>query len=138
MPDIGAAVLGGDWDSVTAWIWGTFDVPVGPGKVERIFTRAKGAPAAHHKDLWRVWIKNRLAEAGLFPAGEMGPDSIDLPVELHVGFLCIAETEEELARLRNEAMVHVSKPATPAIERNVRSEMNPINRTAARVVRRKE
>ena len=55
------------------------------------------------EDDWFMWFGNRLRELNVWPiAGCKPPLDIDLPVELHMGFLSVEETAEHLARLNNE------------------------------------
>jgi hypothetical protein len=82
-------------------------------------------------------LKNRAAEAGLFKHKSKQPSPIDFFTELHVFFISVEETEEHLHRLRSHRFEEVNEgPTTPAIERSNLAEIHPINRTAAKVVKK--
>lgn len=55
--------------------------------------------------------------------------------EMHVGFLCLVETEEELERLKNTKWASKDTTATSKISETGLKEIHPINRVAARVVK---
>ena len=61
------------------------------------------------------------------------PMPIVLFVEVHVGFLCILETNEELARLRGEPVKQNNSVAYSKIEKDNSRIPEPIDRVAHRV-----
>lgn len=72
------------------------------------------------------WIHNRPQP------GCTIPEEIMFFVTLHVGFISIIESMEELARLCHEKRVAPSGPSTPGIGRTL-NKPRPIDRTAQRV-----
>lgn len=80
-----------------------------------------------------LWLRARLTEEDWFKPGMGYAPEIQLPVELHIGFLSVHETEEMLDRLRRRDDTPVpAGPATPGIERT-QEVVSPIDRVAARV-----
>jgi hypothetical protein len=80
-----------------------------------------------------MWLKRRAELMGAYRAGE-DPGSVEhVTAILHTGFLCILETPDELARLRNE---HI-KPANPKPARSRLGKaliaINPIDSVAHKV-----
>jgi hypothetical protein len=61
-------------------------------------SRSTGLPS----DLARAWLRNRIGDGGYFLSGSKSSDDNVLTVELHVFFLHINETAEQLSRLRGE------------------------------------
>lgn len=84
-------------------------------------------------DYWYSWFKNRLVGAGLLPALQREPREVRLFTTLHVGFLAIYETEEELERLRNEQPAPAAAPVRSQVTKT-NLVIQPIDRVAARVV----
>lgn len=79
-----------------------------------------------------MWLKNRLSDAGLLPGSGVAKP-IWLGVELHVGFLSVEETPEQLAILRRGETIQTGSPSSPGIKR--RGTIGPIDRVAARVTK---
>lgn len=84
---------------------------------------------------WRTWLKNRLSEYHLLPAGGEQPAATDgwASATLHVFFVHLEETPDMLKLLRNEPK-EKPKPAgrRPSETAQV---LTPINKTAANVFR---
>lgn len=78
----------------------------------------------------------RLAESRIRMAAMFGccPAASWLLGELHVGFVFVAETEEQLARLRGEPAGKPGKPARSKIGKTNLKDIEPIDAVAARVV----
>jgi len=82
---------------------------------------------------WIMWFRNRADAAGLLSAPALGhPDDGRLKVLMHVFFLCIEETEEQLLRLRNEKLEEAKLPSTSSVF-STNAIPQPIDRVAARV-----
>lgn len=90
-----------------------------------------------------VWLKSRIVELNLLTPF-VAPSNDDPPgvttAILHVGFLTLGETEEMVARLRNESLrENVNKPARSKMFATAqRQAIAPINALAAAVTRTKE
>ena len=86
-----------------------------------------------------MWLKNRIRESALLP--ESGAKCSDNEAEtlLHIGFCFILESEEMLARLRNEKAARGGKVARSKLvkDASVHTHM-PIDRVAARVSPRQQ
>jgi hypothetical protein len=85
-----------------------------------------------------VWLKQRLNDAGLLPvSGNPPPD--DKPTAttavLHVGFLCVPETEEMMCRLRNEPLpTDTNNPARSKMFETAQKQIvTPIDALAGKV-----
>lgn len=131
------AMRAGDWTFVVGFVAGRFGVVVSMAQVERWWKRRPGGDPRNRCEDWSdgtfaMWLKNRLGEAGLL-VGHPGDNSFgSLFVELHVGFLSVEETPEQLALLRRSDSTPVRKgPDTPGIVR--RGTVGPVNRVVARV-----
>ena len=85
-----------------------------------------------------MWLKNRLAFAGYFkPFVGVGTTEIRVFCEMHCFFLYIEETEAMLAKLSGEKAVP-SQVARSRITKSPLSELAPIDRTAANVMKQED
>lgn len=65
-----------------------------------------------------LWLRARMTEHNVYPHGSGSISArINLPVELHIGFLFIEETDEMVERLRHDITRLPPTLATPGIER---------------------
>lgn len=128
-----------DFAWLAGWLTARFGVPVAADRVAgwQPDPRWVGLIEDSWSDgSWACWWKNRMEAAGLFGPKCAGVEAVRLEVPMHVFFLAIDETDEQLARLRRkEPGEKDSGPrlATPGIERVVTMPA-PIDRTAAAVV----
>jgi hypothetical protein len=129
------ALTTGDVGYVIGYCAGAYDVDVTAEHAAAWCQRAAAWAAAYLAAAdWRMWLKNRVSEAGyLDSSGGGSPVNINLPVALHVGFLYLEETPEHLTRLRRNKTPVPDTLATPGITRTA-VILRPIDRVAARVV----
>lgn len=143
------ALMSLDFSYVKSYLDGSFKLDIAQAHVVAITCKALDWVNEHQTapSDWRMWIKNRLDELGYFQPGYSHPLRIDIPVTLHIFFLGINETEEELFRLRTKMSkeeaetldefytIDEDQPrlSTPGIERT-QVILQPIDRVAARVV----
>ena len=78
-----------------------------------------------------MWWKNRID--GRYPVTDRPQEFGRLTTLMHIFFLHLEETEEMMARLREDKTPIKGGPSTPGIERTVEMP-TPIDRTAAAVV----
>lgn len=82
-------------------------------------------------DCLMMWIRNRLDELGCFGFGCNPQPNDNLPVELHIGFLSIEETDEMISRLRNEPVEQGIATTSKIFSTSL--VPSPIDKVAARV-----
>lgn len=88
------------------WLSQEFQVHVDPESVKTWLQADRSLLLPYWSDAsWRMWFKNRLSESGAFGCSFKKPPHINLPVTLHVGFVGLFESEEELRVLRNEHLL---------------------------------
>ena len=85
-------------------------------------------------DINVMYIKNRLGEAGLLAPGQKDFTQDKFFCSLHVGFLFLEETEEQLTRLRGEEHGQTTK----AYLRSIRPEEDESLPTRSRIFRTQE
>ena len=82
-----------------------------------------------------IWLKSRLLEDGLLECNRAAPRDIHLQCELHVFFINIEETPEQMAKLKSDKST--AKKRGPARSRIVKfmetGSPHPIDATAKRV-----
>lgn len=82
-----------------------------------------------------LFFRAQMTKENLFESGNNYPPEIWLPVELHIGFVQLYESEEMLEQLRRPDPSKVrTGPDTPGIERT-QTVLTPIDSVAAKVVR---
>lgn len=98
-------------------------------------------PGYTDDDTWGMYFSNRLRERGygwLFMGRAATPPFLRLTVEMHVGFLSVEETPEQLERLRqtNKDKSFINEYEGFAASKIWRTQLavtTPIDKTAARV-----
>jgi hypothetical protein len=141
-----AGYLTGRWmldvkeDWVCAWLPGILDM-IGDRDLRRYRLVAEGK--IKRNEIWGVsggtcdlYFRARMTEGRHYEAaeGRKYPPEIRLPVELHVGFVNLYESEEMLEQLRRpDPTKIIGGPATPGIERTD-VKVQPVDGNAANVV----
>lgn len=136
-------VHSGDWDGLVLVGQQRFGVAADPDKlrssvlemIRRVYTNPQGGRWS--QSYQEHWLRNRLQDAGAFPPGGENPGPIlqCTTCTLHIGFLSILETPEELARLRHdpEQLRQDSVARSKIVRRMTTHQVTPIDRVAARV-----
>lgn len=83
-------------------------------------------------DTWRLWLKTHALRLRLYPATTPPQTPEPTVGTLHVGFVSIAETEEQLGRLRNDPEAIAEEVARSKIGKTQKA-ITPIDATAYRV-----
>lgn len=140
MHPVGKMIHSGEWDLLREETCRRFGFPIDVDQMANACRtgllkkyQCKPLGSGWSEGTWWMWIKSRIQETdmmdwmtGIRPAVTEHPTCL-----LHVGFVSILETDEELARLRNEDLKEESKVARSKLHRRLPHEnVHPIDRTA--------
>ncbi len=125
--EVQKAVVEEDCQFVANFIRQEFDVVFS----ENLIPKMRKVNAVWSNQTWRLWIKNRLEEKNLFPNG-CNSDFPHFATTFHVFFLQLDETEEMLARLRNEPAEEAKTAKSKIFNPDSRKPI-PIDRVAMNV-----
>lgn len=141
MNRLGTMIDQGQWEELSREVHRRYEIDVNPERLRDLCMQAPrnwNFPEPSWGDgTWFMWLKKRLLEGNLI--GLPGCSCQEIPdgwtTTLHIGFLSIIETAEELARLRwGKRMVsHDSLARSKIIKALPRGNVHPINLTAALV-----
>ncbi len=133
----------GDPDALALAASDVLDVPVPPKRFlyacqdAMITAPCRGTCDQWSQDTWRSWLKNRALAVGAYEDGAGCESPRPWAVgTLHIGFISIEETDEQLAILRRpEKMKQPSDPDQPARSKIGKTNLvvTPIDRVAHRV-----
>ena len=83
---------------------------------------------------WLMWFKSRMQESGLLVGSRGQTSDIAFTCDLHVFFVGVQETQEQISRLFEAGSPARPKPARSKISKSTARSIQPIDRVAARVL----